>query len=175
MGDYSAMKSYLEKNNIHYFTFSPNSGKPIKAVIRHLPPGTPAEDISNGLENSAFNVINARQMPATRTAPNGQIHVETLHLFLVALARNIKSQEIFKMNGLNHIIIKVELYRVRTGLTQCYYCQNFGHVWANCEQPLDVCGAVVATCMGSAMKRQIQNLRRAAAIAPSEKGRNVRI
>jgi hypothetical protein len=37
MADYSALKSYLEKNN-HYFTFSPNSETPIKAVIRHLPP-----------------------------------------------------------------------------------------------------------------------------------------
>jgi hypothetical protein len=29
---------------------------------------------------------------------------------------------------------------------------------------LDVCGAVVATCVGNALKRQIQNLGRAAAI-----------
>jgi hypothetical protein len=38
LADYSAMISYLEKNNLHYFTFSPNSEKPIKAVICHLPP-----------------------------------------------------------------------------------------------------------------------------------------
>jgi hypothetical protein len=37
MEDYSAMKSCLEKNNLHYFTFSPDSEKPMKAVIRHLP------------------------------------------------------------------------------------------------------------------------------------------
>jgi hypothetical protein len=42
MADYSAMKFYLEKNYLQYFTFSPNSEKPIKAVIRHLPPDTPA-------------------------------------------------------------------------------------------------------------------------------------
>jgi hypothetical protein len=33
MADYSAMKSYLEKNNFQYFTFSPNFDKPIKDVI----------------------------------------------------------------------------------------------------------------------------------------------
>jgi hypothetical protein len=32
-----ANKSYLEKNSIQYFAFSPNSEKPIKAVIHHLP------------------------------------------------------------------------------------------------------------------------------------------
>jgi hypothetical protein len=37
MTDYAAMKSYLEKNNLQYFTLSPNSEKPIKAVIRHFP------------------------------------------------------------------------------------------------------------------------------------------
>jgi hypothetical protein len=54
------MKSYLEKHNLHYFTFSPNSEKSIEAVIRHLPPDTPAEDISNSLEDVGFNVINVR-------------------------------------------------------------------------------------------------------------------
>jgi hypothetical protein len=42
MADYSAMKSYLEKNNLQYFNFSPNSEKPIKAANLHLPPDTPA-------------------------------------------------------------------------------------------------------------------------------------
>jgi hypothetical protein len=64
MVDYSAMKSYLEKNNLHYFTFSPNSKKPIKAVICCLPPDMPVKDISNGPEDLGFNVINVRQMTA---------------------------------------------------------------------------------------------------------------
>jgi hypothetical protein len=95
MADYSAMKSYLEKSNLHYFTFSPNSKKPIKAVICHLPPDMPAEGISNRLENLGFNIINVRQMTATQRAPNGQTDMETLLLFLVTLTRNIKiSREI---------------------------------------------------------------------------------
>jgi hypothetical protein len=65
MADYSAMKSYLEKNNLHYFTFSPNSKKPIKAIIHHLPPDMTTEDISNNLEDLGSNIINVRQMTAT--------------------------------------------------------------------------------------------------------------
>jgi hypothetical protein len=64
------MKSYLEKNNLQYFTYSPKSEKPIKAVIRHLPRDTPAEDISNSLENLGFNVINVRQLTTNRRTPN---------------------------------------------------------------------------------------------------------
>jgi hypothetical protein len=125
----------MERNNLHYFTSSPNSEKPIKAVIRHLPPDTPAEDISNGLEGLGFNVINVRQMQATRTSPNGQAHVAPFPLFLVTLTRNITYKKIFKLNSFNHTIIEVELYRTQSGLTQYCNCQNFGHVWANWKQP----------------------------------------
>jgi hypothetical protein len=60
MADYSAIKCYLDKSNLHYFTFSPNSEKPIKAVVCNLPPDMQAEDISNSLEDLGFNVINVR-------------------------------------------------------------------------------------------------------------------
>jgi hypothetical protein len=56
------MKSYLEKNNLQYFTFSPNSEKPIQAVIRHIHPDTPAENIPNSLEGLGFNIISIRQL-----------------------------------------------------------------------------------------------------------------
>jgi hypothetical protein len=31
--DISTMTSYLEKNNLHYFTFFPNSEEPLKVVV----------------------------------------------------------------------------------------------------------------------------------------------
>jgi hypothetical protein len=122
------MKSYLEKINLHYISFSQNSEKLIKTVIRLLPPDTPPEDISGCLEDLGFNVINVRKMMTNRLAPNRQTHLDTLPLFLITLTGSVKSQEIFKLSSLNHIIIKVELYRDQTGLTHCYNCQNFGHI-----------------------------------------------
>jgi hypothetical protein len=98
MVDNLAMKSYLEVNKPQFFTLDPNSEKPIKAVIRHLPLETPAEDISNSLEGFGF-FIGLWQLTTNRRALNGQTHLE---------ARNVKSQEIFKLNILNHIIITVE-------------------------------------------------------------------
>jgi hypothetical protein len=104
MADYSAIKSYLEKNNLPYFTFSPNSEKPIKAVMRHLPPDTPAEEISNSLEGLGFSVINVRQMAANLRAFHGKAYVETLPLFLITLTGNLKSQKIFKLNSLTILL-----------------------------------------------------------------------
>jgi hypothetical protein len=128
MADYSAMKSQLGKNNLYYFTFSPNYEKPTKRVIQRLPTDTLEENISNSLEALGFNHINVKNMTATS-------HVEPLPIFLVTLTRNIQSQEIFKPNTLNYTAFKVELYRAQTGLTQCYSCQNFSHAWTSCREP----------------------------------------
>jgi hypothetical protein len=64
--DFSAVKSYLETHNLHYFTVYPKTLKPIKAVIRHLPLNTPAQDISDGLMNLGFDIISVKQMSTTR-------------------------------------------------------------------------------------------------------------
>jgi hypothetical protein len=102
--------------------------------MRHLLPDTPAEDICNSLEGLGFNIINVRQLTTNRRAQIGQTYAENLPLFFVTLTRNVKSQEIFELNSLNHIIIKVESYRAQTGLTQCYNCQNVGYALTNYKQ-----------------------------------------
>jgi hypothetical protein len=56
-------------------------------------------------------------------------------LFLITLVRNQKSLDIFKISSLCNIIVKVEVYKSESGLTQCYNCQLFGHIWVKCRQP----------------------------------------
>jgi hypothetical protein len=165
-GELFSHESCMEKNKLQYFTFS-NSKKPIKAVIRHLPPPhMPAVVIYNSLYGLGCNGIKVRQTTATQTAPNGQTYIEPLPLFLVILTRNIKPQEIFKLNSLNHIIIKVDLYRaLKLALRNDTTAKTLAMSALNASNALNVCGAVVATCTGNALKRQIQDLRRAAAIA----------
>jgi hypothetical protein len=53
MADCSAMKFHLEKNNLPYYTFCPHSEKPMKAVIRHLPPDTPVKIFPTALRTYA--------------------------------------------------------------------------------------------------------------------------
>jgi hypothetical protein len=135
MADFSAIKTFLEKKELSFYTFFPKSEKPIKAVIRHLPINTPAEDISDGLVGLGFDVISVRQMTTTRrTSPEGS-STPNLPLFLITLPRTAKSHDIFRLTNLCHTAIRVEMYRAQNGLTQCHNCQQFGHVWANCRQP----------------------------------------
>jgi hypothetical protein len=133
--DFLAVKFHLEKNNLSYFTFYPKSEKPIKAVIRHLPQNTPAEDICDGLVNLGFGVISVKQMTTTRRSPPEESKITNLPLFFVTMRRTAKSHEIFHLPNLRHIAIRVEAYRAQSALTQCHNCQQFSHVRANCKQP----------------------------------------
>jgi hypothetical protein len=136
--DFSAHKAYFQKENLYFSTFHPKSLKSIKAVIRHLPSLTPAEEIYETLEKLGFDIIRIKQMTSNRRALPEVGSNPTNHFlppFLITLHRNEKSQEIFKLTGLYHISVKVEAYKTSSKLIQCHNCQQFGHVWANCSQP----------------------------------------
>jgi hypothetical protein len=134
MTDFSAIRKYLEQSNLSYFTFFPKSEKPIKAVLRHLPANTPAQNISEGLVYLGFDITSVKQMSTNRRSTSEKSVPQQLHLFLITLPRTEKSKEIFKLATLCHVVIRVEAYRAQSGLTQCHNCQQFGHVWANYKQ-----------------------------------------
>jgi hypothetical protein len=166
MVNYQSIKTYFESKNLSYYTFYPKSENPIKAVIRHLPVNTPAEDINEGLVDLGFDVISVKQMSTAHRSSGGTAHI-TLLLFLVTLPRTTKSQDLFKLSNLCHISIKVESYKSQNDLTQCYNCQKFGHVWANCKQPPPpaVCGVGTATCIETVRRKRMHLQHRHAATA----------
>jgi hypothetical protein len=135
MTDFEAVKSFFSTQSLSYYSFFPKSQKPIKAVLRHLPVNTPAQANSDGLVTLRFDVVSVKQMTTSRRSPSQETAARNLHLFLITIPRRAKSQEILKLQYLCHISIRVEAYRVQSGLTQCHNCQQFGHVWANCRQP----------------------------------------
>jgi hypothetical protein len=127
MADFEAVKSYFTNNNLSFYSFFPKFQKPIKAVIRHLPPNTLAEDISDGLVNRRFDVISVKQMTSNRRSSSEGVTTRNFPLFLITLSRTAESHGIFKLPSLCHISISVEAYRAQTGLTQFNNCQ-FWHV-----------------------------------------------
>ena len=83
MEDYLTLKNHLDQDQTHYYTFHTKAEKPIKAVIRHLPGETPAEDIANELLALGYKVHNVRQMSTTRQQPEGDRQTQALPLFLI--------------------------------------------------------------------------------------------
>jgi hypothetical protein len=115
MEDYTTLKTHLENTERNYYTFHTKEEKLIKAVIRHLPIDTP--DIANKLLAMGYKIHNVKQMTATRQQLEGGRLTQALPLFLITLERSEKSQEIFKLTQLHHIINQVEAYRACTGLS----------------------------------------------------------
>jgi hypothetical protein len=108
MADFkAAIKSHFSNNILPYCSFFPKSRKPVKAVIHHLPPNTPAEEISEGRVNLGYDVISVKQMTTTRRSPSDET-TRNHTLFLITLPRTAKSKEIFKLPSLCQISIKVE-------------------------------------------------------------------
>jgi hypothetical protein len=87
MADFSAIKLHFDTQNLQYFTFYPKFQKPIKAVMRHLPPNTPAEDISYGLVDLGYDVIRVKQMSTTRRSSTEEPSSINLPIFLITLPR----------------------------------------------------------------------------------------
>jgi hypothetical protein len=77
MTDFEAVKSYVSSHNLSYYSFFPKSQKPFKAVLRHLPSNTPAEDISEGLVTLRFDVISLKQMMTSAGHLPTEQHQET--------------------------------------------------------------------------------------------------
>jgi hypothetical protein len=73
-------------------------------------------------------------------------------------------------------ILEEKIYKVKTflkiyteiilALHSATTAKTFAMYGSTASHPLNVCGAVVDTCIGNALKGQIQNLHRATAIAP---------
>jgi hypothetical protein len=120
MTDFESVKSYFSSHNLSYCSFFPKSQKPRKAVLRHFPSNTRAEDISEELVTLGFDVISVKQMTTSRRSPSEGKPSRNLPLYLITLPRTEKSQEIFNLQYLIHISIRVETYRAQSGLTQCH-------------------------------------------------------
>jgi hypothetical protein len=135
MADYKTTQNILSQKGLPFFTFYTKGDKLVKAVIRHFPNNTWSEDIRVALQELGYEVISVKQMTAKRLSPEGEVTLVSLPLFLVTLVRNKQSLIIFKISRLCNKIVKVEAYKSKSSLSQCYNCQRFGHIWVHCRQP----------------------------------------
>jgi hypothetical protein len=87
MGDFLSVKSHVDLRELSYYSFSPKSEKPIKAVTCQLPHNTPAEDISDGLVSLVFGVVSVKQTTATRRSTPEEAEIINRTLFHVTLPR----------------------------------------------------------------------------------------
>jgi hypothetical protein len=62
----------------------------MKAVIKHLPSNTPAEEIYEALVDLGLDVISVKQMAISRRSPSEDPGKSNLPLFFISLPRNLE-------------------------------------------------------------------------------------
>jgi hypothetical protein len=91
---FSAIKSFSPS----YGTSFPKSYKPIKTIIRRLPPKKHTEEIYEVLVEPGFDVISVKQIVNTRRSRSEDTEKSSPRLFL-----HNSSQDTFKTRPLSHI------------------------------------------------------------------------
>jgi hypothetical protein len=123
MVDYQAVTTFLNNHSLSYYIFYI-----ILYIYIFSSTSWWTSVLTSLASNRCHSLIGPRMVPLT-------LPYITLPLFLVTLPRTRKSSDLFKFSSLSHISIKVEAYKSQNTFTQCFNCQKFGHVWANCRQP----------------------------------------
>ncbi|GBM17059.1 hypothetical protein AVEN_133325-1 [Araneus ventricosus] len=116
----------LDKNEKEYVLSEPPESRPIKIVIKNLPPDHSKERIAKDLEENNFKVIRINQLRNFRLKT-------LLPIFLVELAKTPNANNIFQVEKINNFNVKIEHYRKKQRATMCFKCSDFFHSARNCK------------------------------------------
>lgn len=118
------MTKHLDEKQIAYHTFTVESEKTLKVVIRNLPQHVKTEEINDDLKCQGFNVIKVSRMVSAKTKKD-------IPLVFLELPR--KSTNIYNIETVCGLCINIEALKRKTAIGQCHRCQKFGHSQANCH------------------------------------------
>ncbi|GBM40144.1 hypothetical protein AVEN_170748-1, partial [Araneus ventricosus] len=116
----------LDKSEREYVLSEPTENRPIKIVIKNLPPDHCKERLVRELEENKFKVIRINQLRNYRLRT-------FLPIFLIELAKTPNANNIFQVEKINNFNVKIEYYRKKQRATMCYNCSDFFHSARNCK------------------------------------------
>ncbi|XP_055614932.1 uncharacterized protein LOC129761241 [Toxorhynchites rutilus septentrionalis] len=125
--EYQQVGAYLKTEGVQFYTHDMQAAKPLKVVLRGLPPVGP-EEVKTELSNLGLKPENVFAM--TRRPNNNTWN----QLFLVHFAKGTTNISSLKnISDLFRVIVSWELYRPQhRDVTLCTNCQRFGHGTKNC-------------------------------------------
>ncbi|KAF8789917.1 Nucleic-acid-binding protein transposon like protein [Argiope bruennichi] len=122
--DVRKLTKYLEEQNLEYYVISDKAEKPVKIVIKGLPINTDVEEIKNELTQLDYQVQKVNQFRKFKTK-------ELLPIFQIHLSKTPNIQDIYKIDQLMYMVVRVEKYVNKT-VRQCYKCQTWQHTSQQC-------------------------------------------
>ena len=131
IADFIRVKSYLEKTESKFFTYTPKCIKPKSMLLKGL-----SSDVDENLIYSELDKINNDQLEFIKVSKyytNRSKHEGyELPIFLVQLSPESNLNQLKSIQGLLHRRIRWEPLR-KPEIPQCRNCQGFFHSAANCQ------------------------------------------
>ncbi|GBM14034.1 hypothetical protein AVEN_140703-1 [Araneus ventricosus] len=116
----------LNKSEKEYVLSEAPENRPVKIVIKDLPPDHNKDTIAQELESKNYKIIRINQLRNFRLKT-------LLPIFLVELAKTPNVNDIFKIDRISNFKIKIEQYRKKQRATMCFNCSDFFHSARNCK------------------------------------------
>ncbi|GBL70829.1 hypothetical protein AVEN_18887-1 [Araneus ventricosus] len=121
------ISNFCSSQGYDFHVIAPANKRPLKVVIKYLPPNHDPEEIKNFLKNELeFPVEKVTQLKKFRTR-------EPLPFFLVELQKTKKATEIYNIKHINYLKVLVEEYKGRDIINQCYKCNWYHHKAGECQ------------------------------------------
>ena len=117
-------KELITKYKLEYHSYTENSKKDKKLVIKGLPP----LDIQEIEENMKKQGITPKKLTKLKHAKANEYPI-----YYLAVEPTENLAEIKKIRSICNIKIRWENYKNPRKITQCYRCQNMGHGSGNCH------------------------------------------
>ncbi|GBO08367.1 hypothetical protein AVEN_139968-1 [Araneus ventricosus] len=118
---------YLDKNEKEYVLSEAPTERPIRIVIKGVPPDHCREKITQELESLNYKVLRINHLR--------NYYLKTFHpIVLVELAKTPNVEKIFKINKVNILKVTIEAYRRKQRATICFNCSDFYHSARNCKR-----------------------------------------
>jgi Zinc knuckle len=138
--DYDKIIAALNTSGLEYHTYTPQEDKELRVVVKNIPPNVTTEEILQDLNSKGLKVIKVSQMykkvkegPNASAVPNSN-NVFLYPMFIVSFDKNTTFTEVNVCKKVCHCVVKWEKFRNIAGVTQCFNCQSFGHIAANCKR-----------------------------------------
>lgn len=127
--DYKTVLEKPKENNLDHHTYTVNEERPVRMVLRNVPPNILPEEIERD--------INAANLTATRIVQMSKKCKDTNTLipypmFIISFPAKTLMKDIYKVKKICHCIVIWQVYKNVSGVKQCYNCQSFGHTARNC-------------------------------------------
>lgn len=127
---HNKLTKHLMTEKIEYHTFVASTERPLKLVIKQLPPTITEDELYRELLRLNYPVKAVRQFT---TKANDSQEARKLPIWIVTLENSPEGAALQQCTGLFNIKMIIESYRPKPTVRQCFNCQAFGHLSIGCH------------------------------------------